>query len=445
MTAALEAWLDAEYRYAGSAMLRSVSPVGLVKDRPGFGQRIRAAKGAIIASPVLAGYDPDPDYFFHWYRDSAVVIDALRLLFESGSLGLEAFSHLGDFVHFSRSLQGLDGRERVAAAAWRNRVAQDFLQFLRSDADLAAAHGDAISAETRVNPDGTLDISNWNRPQHDGPPLRALALLRWLRTASFDATLTAEVSILLRSDLGFTHRHWREPSFDIWEEEKGQHYYTLRVSAAALEEGADWLNIVGDRELARLYRAEAATIDLRLDEFWLADEGYYRSRILSSGVRSTKELDIAVVLAAIHADGDGCTHTVRDPKVHATLARLEALFDATYPINHGRSAQRGPAMGRYAGDVYYSGGAYYFSTLGAAEFCFRAALVVPVAQTWIARGDAYLQTVRAFTPDTGDLSEQFDQTTGEQTSARHLAWSYAAFISCVTARRQVVAGSAAAS
>jgi glucoamylase len=94
-------------------------------------------------------------------------------------------------------------------------------------------------------------------------------------------------------------------------------------------------------------------------------------------------------------------------------------------------------MGRYAGDVYFSGGAYYFSTLGAAEFCFLAAAHSEKASTWIVRGDAFLETVRAFTPENGDLSEQFDQRTGAQTSARHLAWSYAAFISCVAARRAV--------
>ena len=54
-------------------------------------------------------------------------------------------------------------------------------------------------------------------------------------------------------------------------------------------------------------------------------------------------------------------HSARDPRMHATLARLEALFDVSYPINHKRPADRGPAMGRYAGDVYYSGGAYFFS------------------------------------------------------------------------------------
>jgi glucoamylase len=163
-----------------------------------------------------------------------------------------------------------------------------------------------------------------------------------------------------------------------------------------------------------------------------------RSRVLSSGVASRKELDIAVILAAIHSQRSGTQHSVHDPRLHATLARLEALFSASYPINHNRDARRGPALGRYANDVYYSGGAYYFSTLGAAEFCFRAASGGSGPHAWIERGDAYLETVRAFTPAGGELSEQFDKSTGAQTSARHLAWSYAAFISCVTARRAVV-------
>ena len=117
----------------------------------------------------------------------------------------------------------------------------------------------------------------------------------------------------------------------------------------------------------------------------------------------------------------------RSARYDATLARLEELFEQAYAINHNRPAGRAPALGRYAGDKYYSGGAYYFSTLGAAEFCYR--------NGEFERGDAYLETVRAFTPESGDLSEQFDQTSGAQTSARHLAWSYAAFLTAVAARR----------
>jgi glucoamylase len=266
-----------------------------------------------------------------------------------------------------------------------------------------------------------------------------LAVLRWVRHTVFDSDLDELISRLVRSDLAFTFANWRLPAFDVWEEENGLHYHTLCVSAAALDAGADWLNQAGDTALAQSYRGAAHLIRSTLDGYWDPGAGHYRSRVLATQARSSKELDISVILAGIHALGPGNTHTVRDPRMHATLARLEALFDGTYPINRNRPAWRGPAMGRYAGDVYFSGGAYYFSTLGAAEFCFLAAAHGTASGDWIRRGDAFLETVRAYTPANGDMSEQFDQNTGAQTSARHLAWSYAAFISCIAARRAVVA------
>jgi glucoamylase len=434
----VDGWIDDQYAHAGRAMLRSVSPLQIIKTRPGFAQVIHPRRGAIVASPVLGAYDPEPDYFFHWFRDSAVVLDALRLLYEDGSLGADALTHLDDCVQFTLSLRRLDGRRLVAEPAWRAAVAPDFQKFLRSDADLMSAHGDSIAAETRVNADATLDISSWPRPQHDGPALRALTLLRWSR---LDAAVRASGGLgeLLRSDLRFIAQRWREPSYDIWEEECGQHYYTIRVAAAALEQGAAWFEQQGEPAGACACRRAAALARDALEDFWVPGEGYVRSRLEVARVdhtaaRTDKSLDIAVVLAAIHA-GTGGMHSAQDPRLQATLARLEAMFDAIYPINHSRPSGRGVAMGRYAGDLYYSGGAYFFSTLGAAEFCFRAASAGPDRTAWIRRGDAFLETVRAYASGSGDLSEQFDQRSGRQTSARHLAWSYAAFISCVHARR----------
>ncbi len=444
MTESLAQWLGREYGQAAAAMLRSVSAVGLEKERPGFGQRIRPVAGSIVASPVLASWDPDPDYFFHWFRDSAVVIDAVRLLYEADRLGAEALTHFADFVRFSLSLQALDGRALAESPHWRLKVAPEFVQYLRGD-DLLLVAGEAVFADTRVNPDGTLDVSRWSRPQHDGAPLRALAVRRWLRTLGVRAVgdeVLADAARLLRTDLALTAVHWRDASLDIWEEELGHHYYTLRVSAAALREGADWLLGLGEAAEAAALRAEAQAIRETLDGYWLPRERYYRSRVMPPGAASTKMLDIAVILAAVHGGADDDTHSVRDTRMHATLAALEALFDRLYPINRQRPGTRAAALGRYEGDVYFSGGAYYFSTLGAAEFCFLAALAHGHGSSergaWVARGDAFLETVRAFTPLSGDLSEQFDQRTGEQTSAKHLAWSYAAFISCVTARRAVL-------
>ncbi|NBV94800.1 MAG: glucan 1,4-alpha-glucosidase, partial [Methylocystaceae bacterium] len=51
-------------------MLRAISATQIIKDRPGFGQRIIPQLGSVLASPIPASYDPDPDYFFHWFRDS---------------------------------------------------------------------------------------------------------------------------------------------------------------------------------------------------------------------------------------------------------------------------------------------------------------------------------------------------------------------------------------
>jgi GH15 family glucan-1,4-alpha-glucosidase len=454
VTESLEQWLGREYEHAATAMLRSVSACDIVKERPGFGQTVTPIAGSVVASPVRAGYDPDPDYFFHWFRDSAIVIDAVRVLYAAGDLGADALTHFADFVRFSLSLQTLDGRALAASPHWRRNVTPSFEQYVRGDEELAAVAGDAVYADTRVNPDGTLDISRWARPQHDGPPLRALTVLRWLRTLRAEqsaatsapaASTLADAERLLRVDLAFTAARWREPSHDIWEEELGLHYYTLRVSAAALAEGAAWLRAASEATHAISLRAEAHAVRAALDRFWLEDAGYYGSRILPPGAVSTKMLDIAVLLAAVHAGGgvDDDVHSVRDARMHATLDALERLFDRLYPINRERPRARAPALGRYEGDVYYSGGAYYFSTLGAAEFCFLAAAArAPGSKergAWAARGDRFLETVRAFTPASGDLAEQFDQRSGEPTSAKHLAWSYAALISCAAARRAVAA------
>jgi len=397
----LEAWIARQRGHAIAGLLRCVSP-RQVKQRPGFRQVIVPKRGAVVASAVLADWDPAPDYYFHWYRDSALIVDALRLV--RGEVP-EAPQMFADFVAFSRGLAALDGRD--LSPGWKAHIAPDYVRFLRADA--AQLHGDAVLADTRVNADGTLDISDWPRPQHDGPALRALAVLRW-------GVPDQAAADLLKDDLRFLMTHACRPCFDIWEEEMGLHYYTLQVAQAALRMGAEWL-APSDTDLAARCRNEAGRLAEMAAGFWSDAQGFVRSRQLATGV-SSKELDIAVILAANHA------RLATDVRLSTTLEKLAKLFAQTYPINKGET--RGPAMGRYAGDVYFSGGAYFFATLGAAEYCYRAGD--------LARGDAFLETVRRFAPADGELPEQFDQTTGAPASARDLGWSHAAFLTCIAAR-----------
>lgn len=425
---AFEAWIDRQYRLSARAMLTAISPTHLVKERPGFGQTIVPKRGSIIASPVMGDWDPDPDYFFHWFRDSAIVIDALRVLHETGTLGEEAVTHFRDFLSFSLSLNRLSGRPLVDDPSWRTRTQPRFQQYLRDESELAEITGENVVAETRVNADATIDISRWSRPQHDGPALRVIAVLRWLDSTP---ALAPEAAPLLHSDIGFLLNHASQPDFDMWEEERGHNYYSLRLSATALEQAALWLK---DAPLAETCRAAAAELQTKLDEFWLEREGFYRSRLAGA---PNKFLDISVIFAAIHAGGDGPLHSIRDVRMLATMEKLESLFARLYPINRDRPQTHGPALGRYEGDVYFSGGAYYFSTLAAAEFYYRLARECSgdLGKAYRQRGDGFLATVKAYTPEDGALSEQFDQKTGIQTSAKQLAWSHAAFITAVAARR----------
>lgn len=425
MPAPLEDWIARQYRFSAQAMLEAVSATQITQIRPGFGQTVTPIKGSIVASPVLATWDPDPDYFFHWFRDSAVVIDAIRVLHEDGTLGPEALGHFGDFVTFSLSLPH---REPVTDRA---KTKPDFAQYLRPEGEITAVSTRDVAAETRVNPDGTLDISRWSRPQHDGPALRLIAVLRWLSSEiPLDDGSRTKAIRLANSDIDFILRHLGEPAFDMWEEEQGQHYYTLRAEATALARAASWLQ---DAEKAEACRAAVSTLHRRLDGFWREKDGFYSSRLTGD---PTKYLDISVIFAVIHADDTGPLHSIRDVRMLATLRKLEKLFDGLYVINQGRPENRAPAMGRFASDVYFSGGAYYFSTLAAAEFYFRfaAECTGDLARNYFAKGDAFLETVRAFTPESAELSEQFDRNTGQQVSAKKLAWSYAAFVTAIAAR-----------
>jgi glucoamylase len=466
--AALDEWIENEARVAAGAMARAISATHLIKDRPGFGQRVIPRPGSVLASPVLAAYDPDPDYFFHWFRDSAVVIDALRAAPPEGLEKGVAVERLREFVEFSRSLRGLDGRELLRHGRFSEKVQPSFLQYVRPDREIEAVFGDAVLAEARVNPDGTLDFTRWARPQNDGAALRVLALTRWRRARlDLDDILQAAMLEIVVSDLDFIQGRAREPSFDIWEEELGYHYYTQLVQVEALACGAECLQESGDAARARACRSAAEELAPGLDAYWSVADGYYRSRIAVAGGVLKKALDIAVILGVLHAGRARGVHSVLDPKAQATLTALEDLFDAEYAISRERPPYRGPAMGRYAKDSYYGGNPWYVATLATAEFYFKLAaallsgselaatkenarfrrrLTAPngaqegaaFAAAAFERGDMFMRTVHAFTPASGDLSEQFDRATGAQISAKQLAWSYAAFLTAAASRRQAV-------
>lgn len=426
MTATLEEWIDAQTQVSAERMALVVSATSLVKTRAGFAQTVTPARGSVLAAPTVA--DVPPDYFFHWVRDSAAVMDAAIVLVKNGVHADEWRNAFEDFVEFSLGLRDISGPRFLAEAGdFRSLMDPGFLQFVRPDDELAAIEGGRVPGDVRYSADGKLDFIRWNRPQHDGPAARALMGMSAV-TAGISSSRKAEVRLtdLIRGDLDYTLQHAGDPCFDVWEEESAQHYYTALLQYAALSRGSDWALTRGEHDYAGCLKRAAGEMVVLLDTFWSEEKGYFRSRIFADGTGSPKDPDFAVLMGVLHAGLDDGPHSARDPRVFSTLKASEALFARTLGINRGRT--KGLAYGRYDGDDYVGGGAWYFCTLAAAELYYR--------RGERAAGDAILEHVRGTLPANGSMTEQFDRDTAAQTSAPDLGWSYAAFITAGEARRQ---------
>ena len=91
----VDEWLPMQYAASLSKMMQNISPDNY--------------KGAIAASP--AGRDPreQPNYWYHWIRDAALVMDVVRKLYERSN-GTEAAKYeqmFWDYATFERRLQQL--------------------------------------------------------------------------------------------------------------------------------------------------------------------------------------------------------------------------------------------------------------------------------------------------------------------------------------------------
>ena len=424
----LDRWITRQAQHSADMMEQAISATQLVRRREAFGQIVVPAKGSVLASPAIANWNPEPDYFFHWLRDSAIVMRRVAELMGDAQSGTERQRwrrHFEDFVRFSLMLCGAPAR----SSQWE-MTRREFRKFLRPETEMRALTGDKLLGEPRFNPDGTCDIFRWSRPQHDGPALRALACLRYLAAGG---PQTDELVALLRLDLGFTLRHAGRRCVGPWEEAAAHHYYVALVQLGALAHGRAWA------EDTDIWSRAERRLRSSLDRHWSEKHQVYMAARPATADCADDLIDASTLLAVLDADLLDGPHSVGDPRVQKTQQKIEDVFAREFPINHARPAGQGPALGRYRVDRYFGGGAWYPTTLAAASLCYRLAQHPGEDHAaLVKRGDAFMETVRALTPADGALSEQVDRATGAQTSARNLSWSYAAFIDAARLRAQAL-------
>ncbi|RYZ83759.1 MAG: hypothetical protein EOP06_19340 [Proteobacteria bacterium] len=417
-----------------------------------------ALRGVILASPSKL----DPNYYYYWIRDGALVMRSVLLLRET-TQGAEHDRHdkaMIDYVRFSRANQIQTGPEAMG--------------------------------EPRFNTDGTINTEPWGRPQNDGPALRALTLMRYARALIaegkkdfVDKELYSgkyPADTVIKADLEYIGHHWRFKCIDLWEEIWGQHFFTRAVQLAALREGTAFARELGDAGAAGFYEKEANNIEAELAKHWSAQRDYYLATVDSNAGpdhQKPTELDTAVLLGALSAEQTTGPLALTDGKILSTAVKIENAFAVLYSVN--KDKKLGTAIGRYTEDYYYGGNPWPLATAAFAELHYKVATLVKnsdsfkleasqlgffrqavagmagvslaegtdiaadanlksqVVTALITRGDGFMNRIRSHANKDGSLSEQFDRDSGYMRSAYDLTWSYSAFIRATLARNRATA------
>lgn len=421
-------WIAAQRLASARAMRNACSATHLVRNRPGFGWTVRPAPGSVLASPRIASWNPEPDYFHHWVRDAAIVLRAVPLAIRADPEARPFWLRfIDDFVRFSLTISD-PAHDGPTVNPLRATALSDHQKFLRPDAELAALTGEAWLEEPRFAPDGTPDPEQWSRPQDDGPALRASALMSVLDV--LPETQSPEAEALIARDLSHVMRVAGRPCIGPWEEAPPRRTtFTLIAEWDAL-----------DRGFARSSDPEMRAGADRLEALILtaqdkATGGWRESIKAAEGV-----FDSATCLAILGARRCAGPFALTAPETRATITALETIFADLYPISRAHSV---PAIGRFAADVYFDGNPWYPTTLGFAELHYLIAAETGKTEAF-AKAEAWMHQIETVAPKPpGPLPEQFDRRTGTSTSSLDLTWSAAAFLEAAAARElalQAMAG-----
>jgi glucoamylase len=373
------------------------------------------SSGAVVASPSQVA----PDYYYNWVRDTSLTMKAIVTLAYAADTSADLKTNL-----LARIDQWIDWETAMQAQAQQSSY---------------------TLGEPRFNLNGTLNTDPWGRPQNDGPALRAqtamLVANEWVnegRISDVNAKLyqaTANQNTIIKNDLDYVAANWGSQSVDLWEEERGMHFYTLTVQKAALTKGAVLAKRLGDLAGAAYYAGQAAAIDQYLEQFWDASNNTLKYAINVVDQRHQNNLDISILLAAIETyDGKFYVDLTKlNPTVNALISQFQSAFAINQVSKANDGTPLGVSLGRYPGDVYSGydasgGNPWFLSTLALGEFLCD-----------LNKSQYHTQAINQFNRvlyhmnSDGSLAEQFNKGNGYSQGAHDLTWSYTSYITAYRA------------
>jgi GH15 family glucan-1,4-alpha-glucosidase len=216
------------------------------------------------------------------------------------------------------------------------------------------------------------------------------------------------------------------PSYDLWEERRGIATFTCGAVVGGLEAGASFARVFGEADIAAEYAAAANDIRRAMEAHLYRPElGRFARRV---NVRRSGEV---VVDATLDSSLAGAftfgAFAADDPRVVATMRAVETGLACKTEVG---------GVARYANDPYFQatpeiervpGNPWLICSLWLAEHKIATAR----QRADLRPAVEILRWVDSKRLSSGLLPEQLHPFTGEPLSVAPLAWSHAAFVSCV--------------
>jgi glucoamylase len=367
--------------------------------------------GMVVASPSRS----KPDYYFDWVRDTALTYRALI-----------------DYYELKK-----DPRIKNMIFTWVDAEAY------RQNQPTFTGLG-----EPKYFIDGSGYTGGWGRPQNDGPALRAIAMIKFARLMLAEGNQDYVLKKLyhgvipadspIKKDLEYSAHHWREPSFELWEEEMGMHFYTLLAQHTALQEGAKLARELGDNAAADFYAMQSKLVgNMIKSEFMDSEIGIKATiRRVNGGLGyKNSNLDVAPLLALLHNSPYQKLVAFNAPSVKRYVEKLTTTFAELYNINKA-FPELGVSIGRYPEDRYdgyettKAGNPWFLSTIGLGEY-YCLARTESKNNKFVMMIEKQFARVLFHSDRRGGMSEQFNQQTGLMQGARELTWSHNAFMTAM--------------
>jgi glucoamylase len=295
--------------------------------------------GAVMASPSHS----NPNYYYHWQRDAAISMDVLQHSGKTPSQYDELMRNYVGWIHQAQT---------------------------KSDNNCD------VRGEPKFMLDGTGDAypGGWMRPQNDGSALRTVATVNYgIRLFNAGNTLAANsLYPAIQNDLAYVTDQWDKPSGDLWEEVKGDLFFTKMCQRKGLLWGAKFATLLGKSADATAYTATAKTMESSIESHWEPNSKY---GAIYAELKETREMDSAIHLGILYGlSGDGFIAPSTDKAQSSVANYLKSMTSDSYSfaINKIDDAAGIPGVltGRYPQDHYQGSNPWILTTQAVGRFYY---------------------------------------------------------------------------